>query len=105
MILQLLAIYKSILGIGVISGIAFLLYSSSFVVIHRHFLGLVAMGMVITTIIHLIFLLSPPMGSHWSTVILFAHLVLILCVAAGLYSLITEYPLMKKEHLSQLILR
>jgi len=46
MILGLIELYKGILGVGVIAGIAFLLYSNDFVVIHRRFLGLVASVLV-----------------------------------------------------------
>jgi hypothetical protein len=92
MILELLELYEGILGVGVIAGIAFLLYSGDFVVIHRRFLWLVAIGTGITTISRLVFLSYWSTGIHWSTAILFAHLVFILFIVAGFYSLVTEYP-------------
>lgn len=105
MIIELLELYEGVVGVGVIVGIAFLLYSGGFVVIHRRFLGLVAIGTGITTISRLIFSFYWPAGIHWSTVILFAHLVFILFIVAGLYSLITEYPAQDEGRFSMLFLR
>jgi hypothetical protein len=97
MILGLIELYKGILGVGVIAGIAFLLYSNDFVVIHRRFLGLVAIGTGTTIVSRLLFIVYWPKGSHWSTAILFAHLVFILFIVAGLYSLVTDYPVQNEE--------
>ena len=103
--MALLEVYEGVLGVGVIMGIAFLLYSGDFVVIHRRFLGLVAIGTGITTVSRLIFVFYWPPSIHWSVAILFAHLVFILFIVAGLYSLVTGYPTQDEGRLGALFLR
>ena len=105
MIMDLLELYEGVLGVGVILGIAFLLYSGDFVVIHRRFFELVAIGTGITTVSQLIFLVYWPTDIHWSTAILFAHFVFMLFIVAGLYSLVTEYPTQDEGRLSALFLQ
>ena len=105
MILEFLELYKGVLGVGVIAGIAFLLYSGNFVVIHRQFLGLVAIGTGIATVSQLFFLVYWPTGIHWSAAILFAHLAFILFIVAGLYSLMTGYPMQDEGRLSAFFLQ
>lgn len=105
MLVLLLEIYEGVLGVGVIAGIAFLLYSGNFVVIHRQFLGLIAIGTGITVVSQLVLSFYWPEGIHWSAAILFAHFMFILFIVAGLYSLFTEYPTQDKGRLGLLFFR
>jgi hypothetical protein len=105
MSLALLDVFEGIVGVGVIVGIAFLLYSGDFVVIHRRFLGLIAIGSGITTATRLVFMYYSPAGIHWSVAILFAHLLFILFIVAGLYSLISMYPSRENRRGSTLLPR
>lgn len=91
MIVEMLALYEGLVGIGVVAGILFLLYSEDFVVIHRRFLGIIALGSGFAGISQILFLI------YWPTGIQFAHLVFILSITAGLYSLITGYPTQNEE--------
>lgn len=85
MIVEMLAVYEGLVGVGVVVGILFLLYSGDFVVIHRRFLEILALGSGITAISQVVFLV------YWPTGIQFAHLVFILFLTIGLYSFITGY--------------
>lgn len=85
MIVETMALYEGVVGVGVVVGILFLLYSGDFVVIHRRFLGIIALGSGITAISQVVFLV------YWPTGIQFAHLLFILIVTIGLYSFITGY--------------
>lgn len=90
MIVEMLALYEAIVEFGVVAGILFLLYSGNFVVIHRRFLGIIALGSGLTGVSQILFLIYWPVG------IQLAHLIFILFLTRGLYSLITGYPTEKE---------
>lgn len=91
MIVDVFSLYVALSGIGAVAGILFLLYSGDFVVIHRRFLEIIALGSGITGISQMVFLI------YWPTGVQVAHLVFILFVTAGLYSLVTGYPTQNEQ--------
>jgi len=90
MIVEMLALYEAIVGFGVVAGVLFLLYSDNFVVIHRRFLGIIALGSGLTGVSQVAFLI------YWPAGIQLAHLLFILFLTISLYSLIAGYPTEKQ---------
>ncbi|MFC4987353.1 hypothetical protein [Saliphagus infecundisoli] len=91
MIIGLIELYEVVIGMGVVAGVAFLLYSGDFVVVHRRFMGLIALGTGITVVSKVIFLM------YWPAGIQLTHLVFMLFLTASLYSLIVGYPTEKEQ--------
>ncbi|UHQ99235.1 hypothetical protein HYG81_25680 (plasmid) [Natrinema zhouii] len=91
MIIGLIELYEVVIGVGVVMGITFLLYSGDFVVIHRQFLRLIALGSGITVISKITFLV------YWPAGIQITHLLFMLFLTAGLYSLVVGYPTEKEQ--------
>lgn len=91
MIIRLVELYEIVVGIGAVAGITFLLYSGDFVVVHRRFLELIALGTGITVASKMIFLV------YWPAGIQITHLVFMLFLTTGLYSLVMGYPTEKEQ--------
>lgn len=86
MIVDAMVLYEGVIGIGVAGGILFLLYSDDFVVIHRRFLAIIGVGAGATVLSQFVFLL------YWPAGVSISHLIFILSVVGGLYSLLRGYP-------------
>jgi hypothetical protein len=82
MIVEAFELYEMIVGLGIFAGTTFVLYSDRFLVVHRGFLQLIALGAGGSLLLQGAFLV------YWPTGIQVAHLVFILSLVAGLYSLL-----------------
>ncbi|MDS0243971.1 MULTISPECIES: hypothetical protein [unclassified Haloferax] len=82
MIVDMFELYEGLVGLGILAGIAFVLHSDRFLVIHRGFLLIIAAGTGLSITAQLAFLF------YWPSGLQVAHLLFILSIAAGLYSLI-----------------
>lgn len=82
MIVETFELYEGLIGLGILAGIAFILYSDRFLVVHRGFLLLIAAGTGLSITAQIVFLF------YWPSGLQVAHLLFILSIAAGLYSLV-----------------
>lgn len=82
MIVGVFELYEGLVGLGILAGIAFVLHSDRFLVVHREFLLLIAAGTGLSIVAKVAFLF------YWPSGLQMTHLLFILSVAAGLYSLV-----------------
>ena len=82
MIVDMFELYEGLVGLGILAGIAFILHSDRFLVVHRGFLLLIAAGTVLTITAQVAFLF------YWPSGLQLAHFLFIFSLAAGLYSLV-----------------
>jgi hypothetical protein len=82
MIVETFELYEGLIGLGILAGIAFILHSDRFLVVHRGFLLLIAVGTGLSITAQMAFLF------YWPSGLQVAHLLFIVSLAAGLYSLI-----------------
>lgn len=82
MIVETFELYEGLIGLAILAGIAFILHSDRFLVVHRGFLLLIAAGTGLSITAQIAFLF------YWPSGLQVAHLVFILSIAAGLYSLV-----------------
>lgn len=82
MIVEAFELYEGLIGLGILAGIAFILHSDRFLVVHRGFLIVIAAGTGLSITAQIAFLF------YWPSRIQVAHLLFIFSIAAGLYSLV-----------------
>lgn len=82
MIVEMFELYEGLIGLGILAGIAFLLHSDRILVVHRGFLLLIAAGTGLSIVAKVAFLF------YWPGGLQVTHLLFILSVAAGSYSLV-----------------
>jgi hypothetical protein len=82
MIVETFELYEGLVGLGILAGIALILHSDRFLVVHRGFLVLIALGTGLSIMAKVAFLF------YWPSGLQMAHLLFIGSLVAGLYSLL-----------------
>ena len=83
MIVDIIKLYEVFISASIFIGAVFLLYSDRFLVVHRQFLVLIALGSGLSILVQAILFF------YWPDGLQIAHLIFILLISVGLYSLIS----------------